>query len=210
MPELKNRDRYEKGLAAGVGRLMRDQKADLLAQLSSRDPAEISDRFWTQQQKASAVAIGLLLLPIHVAASGQMFDGEYADPNRSRKWANRYAQGVAKDLVSNTRSTLVAAGRSGPDSLSDAMKSLYGPGRVENIAITEVTRTATKGQADAVALYQVATGIRLKPYWNAMRDACEECRQYNDTGFEVWGSKYPNGPFDAHPRCRCWIDYREE
>jgi hypothetical protein len=79
----------------------------------------------------------------------------------------------------------------------------FGPVRAEMISVTEITRAASQGEQQ-VAKELADAGINMIPIWQTNEDeiVCEICMPRNEQ--EITDNFYP----PAHPRCRCWVNYK--
>lgn len=137
-------------------------------------------------------------------------------------WATAQAVSLASKVVKTSRELAMSAiyevMRGSPTNRDAKMAMALAPifmadSRLENIAITEVTRGLSAGENAAVLYFPTGEQGRerqkLIPIWETREDekVCPICRPFDGHGVEVWGPDFPDGP-PAHPRCRCrrvWI-----
>ena len=142
-------------------------------------------------------------------------------------WALLYAGNVAREVVGSTREATQAALRTAAvDGVSraEALAPTFAVPRVERVSITEVTRAVTAGEREAAAriaraeVERAATDdgrIGIKPLdavliaiWNTEQDGlvCPVCRPLHGTKERDWPFPIDGPP--AHPRCRCWVEWK--
>jgi hypothetical protein len=126
-----------------------------------------------------------------------------ADVDReAEEWAAAYAVTLGREVAKTTRDWIERGGD---------RESVISAERAENIAITEVTRAITAGELGAIALALALAILDEEPerVWNTEADArvCPVCRPLHRKPETVWRGTAPGGP-PAHPRCRCWLEYR--
>lgn len=83
----------------------------------------------------------------------------------------------------------------------------FGQSDAELISITELSQLQSDAEMDAAEDVNRSVGSRLVAVWRTEPGACPICSPLNGTTRE-WKIKFPHGP-PAHPRCRCWLDWRE-
>lgn len=82
---------------------------------------------------------------------------------------------------------------------------IFGPDRVEGVAITETTTARAQGAEIAV---EATVGLSRDDLWITVGDGkvCEICSPLHRSSRDFWSRYFPAGP-PTHPRCRCVIDY---
>lgn len=94
------------------------------------------------------------------------------------------------------------------EDVKDKLGRVFGPGRAEMIARTEVTRAAVEGER-IVADQLIEKGHKMEEIWHTRNDeiVCPICgpRNKKPSGPNTWNRD--QGP-PAHPRCRCWVRFR--
>ena len=96
----------------------------------------------------------------------------------------------------------------GDSFIGSAVAWAFGEERATTISITETTSVAVRGEFSAAASYEDETGLKLKPYWQCERGACEICLPLDGAGPEEWQAVFPQGPPGPHQNCRCWLLWR--
>lgn len=140
--------------------------------------------------------------------------------SEAAEWARRYAYTLVRAIDDVTRAALrqaVAAFIETPGmTLADvaAALPLAGP-RAELVAVTEVTRAYAEGQklaGERMAAQFPDVAVRKRWFTNRDDRVCPICAPLHNqevdrqAKFSSAGIALELPP--AHPRCRCWIDYR--
>jgi len=126
-------------------------------------------------------------------------------------WAEAYGFDLVTDINATSRDRLSSvltdffAAPMNNQELSERLTAIYGPGRANTIAITEVTRSAAEGQA-WVARQLGAAGVTMIPIWETRLDefVCRVCGPRHDT---AQGTSWFMLP-PAHTGCRCGVRYQ--
>ena len=103
------------------------------------------------------------------------------------------------------------------DTVIERTARLFGAGKAEEIAITEITRIAVEGERPVIEAL-TNEGVMMRKRWQTVRDrlVCPICEPLdgvlaNGLGFDAQfqnpgnGRLYSNPP--AHVRCRCGVAY---
>lgn len=226
------RDKWEARLARIVARLSAEQKrrvTDLLG--DPPDLTRLTPKFWDDAGSDWREALQPELERVYLDMASEFLSGQtvgvdWALMNKAAAdWARSYSFELVKGINANTAAALqskVGQFFETPttlDSLRKSIAPLYGPARAEMIAITEVTRAATMGEAAAVNLL-ADQGVNMEAVWHTSNDerVCYLCGPANgmseydeirDDPYngQTWMALYPDGP-PAHPRCRCVLGHR--
>jgi hypothetical protein len=181
------------------------------------------------QQELVAVMAGNLFTAFQSAGAAliighSLIISQGAFEATGRQWAHGYALELAAKTVETSRflaepavdrimresSPAESAARQVKIELTLAA-IFMADSRLENIAITEVTRGLSAGENSVVLpFHERDRNDRLIAIWQCVEDApgvpaesvCEVCAPFDRHGIEVWGRLFPDGP-PAHPRCRC-------
>jgi len=227
-----DRDKWEARLARIVARLNAEQRrrvTDLLGDPPNMN--RLDARFWDEAGADWREALQPELERVYLDMASEFLSGQtvgvdWALMNKAASdWARSYSFELVKGINSNTAAALqskVGQFFETPttlDSLRKSIAPLYGPGRAEMIAITEVTRASTMGEAAAVNLL-AEQGVVMEAIWHTSNDeiVCFLCGPANGKGEDetnredpyngqTWKDFYPYGP-PAHPRCRCAMGHR--
>lgn len=92
------------------------------------------------------------------------------------------------------------------EDVKDKLGRVFGPGRAEMIARTEITRAAAEGER-FVADQWIEKGHRLVEIWHTKNDeiVCVVCGPRNNRKEGTNWNRNQGPP--AHPRCRCWVAF---
>jgi hypothetical protein len=93
------------------------------------------------------------------------------------------------------------------EELDDMLEKIFGPKRIEGVAIDETTRARHAGGEAGV---EATVGLSDEDIWRCdwrHDNVCEICSPLDGMPRSVWELRFPDGPPDPHPRCRCWIDH---
>lgn len=92
--------------------------------------------------------------------------------------------------------------------IADEATKIFGPSRVEGVAVSETTGAASAG--GELGTIQTV-GITDDDTWFTAHDArvCKICAPLHGKKRSYWSRFFPNGP-PAHVNCRCWIRYANE
>lgn len=90
--------------------------------------------------------------------------------------------------------------------VKDKLGRVYGPGRAEMIARTELTRAAAEGER-LVADQWIEKGHQLDEIWHTRFDeiVCPICLPRNKKKVGTTWTRNQGPP--GHPRCRCWVTF---
>jgi hypothetical protein len=229
MPDLVDRDEWERQFARRLTRVEREQLAELMRQLG--DPPNLSaipESYWMGMSNSLGAEIVPMLTDVYLQAAQALLDetpiGVEWDliHTAGSTWARQYGSELVQGLTNTTREFLrQSIGRFFTDQMTmrqlrDLLEQRFGPVRAELIASTEVTRAAVQGEmgiVDAIG----EQGIRMVAVWNTSNDeiVCVVCEPLNQAPEDEPGSRtwtHPeNGqiyePPPAHPRCRCWLTH---
>ena len=195
MPDLPNRRERERDLAAALLLVLGAWR------YREFDPIGFAD-------DASKAMLPVLIETSGLAASG-LASTHGLDLSQAgigtAEWAEGYSKVLANEVALSIQRELAAG-------YDPAI--VFGGNRAEMVGVTETTRAITAGEGLVVgALVAGIGGVeskQLEEIWYTVLDArvCEICRPLHGTGPEVYGRVSPTGP-PAHPRCRCWKEYRE-
>ena len=227
-----NRDKWDARLARILARLSAKQRRRIVELLG--DPpslAKLDAKFWDEAgaEWREELQPELERVYLEMAAEflkGQTIGVDWALVNKAASdWARRYVFDLVKGINDNTRGALqskVGQWFETPttlDSLRKNLAPLFGPERAEMIAITEITRAATMGEAATVNLL-AEQGVEMEAVWHTSNDeiVCYICgpangkSEYDAIRQEpyygaTWKDLHPYGP-PAHPRCRCVLGHR--
>lgn len=200
MPDLPTRTQYEDALTLLIRRALEEDRRRI----------EAGGRFSREAQAARVrEEAAPVLASIFGEAAQQIGDRERwglstAGLNtEARVWANMRAAALGEMMAAKTLQMLA----DGWD-----LASIFGVDRAASIGITETTGAVTAGErwVFAWATDNVLGDDReVERTWHTEGDArvCEICRPLDGREEDYWRRLFPDGP-PAHPRCRCWIDYR--
>lgn len=89
--------------------------------------------------------------------------------------------------------------------IRDTSNRIFGPSRVEGVAVTETTTARQMGASTAV---EATVGLSVSDLWITANDGkvCEICDPLHKTTRQYWERFFPGGP-PTHPRCRCVVDF---
>jgi hypothetical protein len=131
------------------------------------------------------------------------------------QWARAYAGDLVQGIDETTRRVVQDATtryQSTPgmtrEELEGLLRPAFGGRRAEAIAVTEVTRAASRGTQQ----YQqeiAGAGIDMERVWRTSADevTCPICVPLNGQPESEWAERYPDGP-PGHVRCRCMVTLR--
>lgn len=221
MSEIENRMELEARVAREMGRLSGSHRRELEELLGNPpDASRVPPSFWDKVQRETENTMLLLLLLI--AAESAMHHGLTDQPTAQasvRPWAEEQAATISRQWTDNSKDLLTTGQREWEDRLQkygeiprgdvrDRTLKIFGPSRVEGLAVNETTRANHAGGEAAVG--QLG-GISNDDTWFTAQDGkvCEICGPLHDTPREEWARFFPAGP-PAHPRCRCFVVYAIE
>lgn len=89
--------------------------------------------------------------------------------------------------------------------VEDFSSRVFGPTRIEGIAITETTGAISAGGDAGI---EETVGVSQEDLWITEKDSkvCPVCKPLDNQPRSEWGAYLPDGP-PAHPRCRCYLQY---
>lgn len=168
------------GKAAGVGQRVADAAYPILRDVA-RESATLLVLLWMMEDDpASTPSMAIRLI-------GTSVDGP----------ALQRAQELGQSIQSTTDDLVATDNDPYPDS------------RAETIAITEVTQAVNAGELAAASAWRVSFTSKVA-YWITAEDdrVCEICGPLHGSRQDIWIGIQPAGP-PAHPRCRCYLDWRD-
>ena len=219
------RESFEAALTRALGKVHREQLAELMAALGDPPRWEnLPPDFFTRFEGAVQAALQNALESAYLAMSEQMtaeigfaFTGANT---RATAWAKTYSYALVSRIGQTTRLELQKAfsdyfqqamtqGQLREQINVSALRDKLGrwlmpETRAEMIAQTEVTRAAAEAQAGFVAeLKQANPALVMDEYWITANDEivrqCPICwPRHNTKRGDGWTESPP-----AHPRCRC-------
>lgn len=212
MPDIANRTYIEQKVAAALAKCREKQRKKLEVMLGNPPNLDrVPEQFWTQARECESGVLLLYLAPVAYAAMGGLQKSLGRDDwdkpelrKRAKKRGKDRAESTSKDAVDWTKEWLKKKIESGPLT-DDDFEEVFGEGRTESTAITEVTSTNSAAEKDYVDHVR-GGGVDVQILWQTEKDAsvCPICRPLDGQPEEVWSTKFPDGP-SAHPRCRCWL-----
>lgn len=218
MPDLPNRDDWERKLARLMGRFFQGRLSALIEALG--DPPNLNNvsQAWWDSLEDIEIELVDVLEAIYLDSAKMLLDTQRIGTNwalvnaNAVRWAKQYGYDLVKGINATTRNNLQEiipgffeeSGRTIGD-LRRTLSGTFGPVRAEMIAITETTRAASQGQLwledelrrEGIATYRV---------WQTNRDemVCPICAPLHNKRIE--DGRLP----PAHPRCRCWWNLEVE
>ncbi len=220
MANLQDRDGFERKFATLLGRLSAKHRRELAALLGAPpDVANVPASFWERVRRETEEELLAMLLLIYIASATQHGLGSERASTLGLTWAASRASEVARGYSEHSRDRTNTAGREWREqtdrgdapskaAVGDRLVSVFGPSRVEGIAVSETTNAVSAGGEAAV---EELVGIDELDTWFTEGDGkvCPICRPLHGKKRGVWSRKFPSGP-GAHPGCRCWIHYANE
>lgn len=215
--QLNNRDDIERKLARAlitVNNQTRRQLIELLGEPPSLD--RLTDDVWLQIQNryASALTPSLESVFIEAALNVSQGIGYQLSVDVINDAAERFARQYGFDLVRGItdrrkRKLQQVVGDFFRDEITNAdvirtLEREYGPVRASQIAVTEVTRATSEGEARVVQDLR-QQGADVVAVWNTLEDerVCPICGPRNEKRQgDVWQMLPP-----AHVNCRCFVTY---
>lgn len=202
MPELPQRQRAEQRLKQEILRVFSAyagaEEVDF-----EKLASDIEEAVAEELERTRRRAIITLLLIIMMDSASRMVRGLYED---ARESARQQASTLGRSIAETSREWLSQA-RSREEYQDILARRVLSVDRAESIAITETT-IASSGGEEIVEDEAKAQGIRLDVIWYTKEDerVCPICGSLHNTTESVW-SRVGRPP--AHPRCRCWLVYRQ-
>lgn len=225
MPELRDREKHEKRIAAELAPWLSEQERELLDLLGPEFLlANVPEDYWREKQQSVLPGLALILAGIFAASVSQLpeeealfipLDTQAVTRNASR-WAREYSGELISNITQTTRQEV--AGKVADaislgwdtDQLQEALASQFGPTRAALIAQTETTAAASEGEIQAVAEFERQYQIHVEAVWETHPELsatgpCPICEPLDGT---VQGTAWYLPP-PAHPRCVCAMRYRK-
>lgn len=214
MPELANRDEFERLLASRLARVNGQHRRELIELLGDPpDIGRIDAAFWTRASAELQAVIAPILEDVAIAAAEQLIAGlpigvDWGLVNQqAADWAARYTFDLVRGLNDTTQRALSRAitrfyeQKQTMEQLRESIARILSPARAEAIAITEVTRATTEGRRQSVEDLR-RQGIEMIEVWLTRNDelVCPICGPLHEKPRGEWGAV--SGP-PAHVRCRC-------
>jgi hypothetical protein len=214
-PDGLAKDQGEEDVAQFFGEQFEAQFDDLLNEINTEEPEQISPDFW---KKWAAIFLAFLIPTLADFATTSAETGiddsgigvdQEAIVAAAAQFSETHAFNLVTDLNNTTQRNLqrvmanfFQSEARDVDLLKKQLAPIFGTGRAENIAITETTRAFEVGKEiyrDQLA----AQGIRTDLRWHTMRDerVCVICEP-NEGKLKSEGWTVNSIP--AHPRDRCW------
>jgi len=213
-----DRDKWEQDLQAALSKADDATRKRVLAAIGDPpDLAKLPRGFWDDVRAGYAAVIMPELEAAFLDAARAFIESEpsigvnWDLVNRdASQWAASYTFELVKGITGTTRDALqekVAAYFKAPTTigaLRESIGTLFDPVRAESIAITEITRAATSGEAAVVNLLELDSGIVMEAVFNTVEDerVCPLCSDLD--GKVVESEDYA----PKHPRCRCRTTFR--
>lgn len=205
--DVKNRSKLESQLARALGKQFAAQRKELLNLLG--DPPNVGnvpDVFWEQAGAEFKQFMEPFLAEVFTAQAetfGEEMDTTWTLANEAAaQWAKQYTFDLVNGVNANSQAQLQdAVDRFFRDGLTlgeltDAIGQIFGPGRAELIAITEITRAVDESDHEQTDMLK-GMGFVFQEIWDTNNDdlVCEICGPLDGT---VTEERVP-----AHPGCRC-------
>ena len=110
---------------------------------------------------------------------------------------------------SNARIQQHEEGEIEDEDLDDLLEKLFGPKRIEGVAVNETTRARHAGGEAGV---EATVGLSDEDEWACRPHAsatgpCEICESLDGAPRSVWSIQFPGGPPEPHSYCVCVICY---
>ncbi len=225
MADFADRIPWEQKFADAVHRQLNGSLDALMRYLGDPpDPSNVPESFWRAIGQELKPVILKSLTDIYLESARALYD-ELAQQaafefswglvdKGAANWATRYTDQLVKDLyqtnIDGTGALVNLYHTEGwtMGDLEARLAELFGRGRAELIATTEVTRAAVEGERGTVDEIESETGWNLPEVWQTEKDelVCDICGPLD--GLEKGdGWDESDGP-PAHPRCRCWTIHR--
>lgn len=144
------------------------------------------------------------------------FDGGPYATKRAKQLARELKDRVKSDmeqLQRGRKADIKQAEEDGVKPPSSTLKptdlaGVLGPANAEAIAVTETTAADISGVMDSRDATTKRFEVDIKLLWRTERDGkvCPICAPNDGRDESFWGRKFPNGPRDTHPRCRCELE----
>lgn len=205
--DVPNRSALERQLARALGKQFASQRKELLSLLG--DPPNVRmvpDTFWEQAGAEFTQLVEPFLADVfttQVAAFADEMGTTWDLANEAAaQWASRYTFDLVNGVNANSQAMLQdAVDRYFRDGLTlgdltDSIGNIFGAGRAELIAITEITRAVDESDHENVEVLK-GMGFVFEEIWETNNDdlVCDICGPLDGT---VTDERAP-----AHPGCRC-------
>lgn len=212
MPDLRNRDAYERKLLAALRAASTEIYDIVLRELgyppdASKITHELMERIRVRYGEAMTATLAEIFIEAArgMAEAGVPFDLDELEA-AAAPWAAALVAERTRQMNVTTQNWLlraVGSGIIGAAAWQAAVARIFGGSRMQNIAITETTGAASSGER-AVAEQVTRRGNALIPRWHTAEDdrVCPICKPRHG---EVIRSDYP----PAHHGCRCWIEWKD-
>jgi|Deesub1362A_J573_1020465.scaffolds.fasta_scaffold00751_17 hypothetical protein len=225
MPELEDRDKFERRLRRALTSINRVHLARLLEHLG--DPPRLENvppEFWDQAGEELRQVLMKHLEETFVAAAQQLLDESpfglawEVVNERAVQWARDYTYDLVTTITTTNRRYLqryigdfwqqaqriqtVQDRIALHEDFTRRAGRLYGRYRAFVIARTEITRAAVQGELGVVEELR-GEGVELTSWWYTRNDeiVCPICGPlHKKARGEGW-----HAPPPAHPNCRCWL-----
>lgn len=196
MPKFADRTTYEQSLSSALSQAFLSQQ--LRVQQASRAGLTPDwQTFRLQVQSLVQRQIQPLVLAVGAAMPQSSASPELLLIGASNSQAMVTGMQLADEIVASSQNRLAAG---------ELPSSVFSDARASTVAVTEVTRAVSQAEHFAAATFQTPDR-KLVPRWKTeIAGVCPVCDQFEDTGPEVYGDDYPDGP-PAHPNCRCYLDW---
>lgn len=227
MPELRTRYVHEDRLRAALLLLMESQQVAIVQNLSGAQWGEFSGSI--QRTLAASLKAAFVEAADQLVAEQEAVIPAGDIDAAATGWSEAAAAEIAVALVQRLREVMDQY--RDRDSLLLALLLWLGPDRADAIAVTEITRAITAGEAMVIDRINagrasqagggegaagsggllVAAAGGLRRFWITARDdrVCPVCSPLHGKGEIAWKDAFPLGP-PAHPRCRCALRYARE
>ena len=170
----------------------------------SRDEYELYDML--RRALLQSVDLGVSVAVAQFDTIGFGFDWTLSNDN-ARRWAEQYTgeliRGINATSLERTRRAVAAWVENGESlgALIEDLTPIFGRGRAELIASTEVTRAYAQGTLQSYR----DSGVVQEWEWSTSRDerTCPQCGPRHGRRAPL-GQGIDGLSIPAHPRCRCW------
>ena len=224
MPDLYDRDVFEKKLAALIGDRLNSSRDKLIKALGDPpNPDNVPQSLWDEIGTELTAVIQPQLQQIY-AQSGQALNNslaiQYPTPmvdwtminQQAADWAKTYTFDLVKDInetsITQLQDNVSAFFEQGQtlDKLAMNIEEGFSPARAAMIARTEVTRASVQGEIGTVNEIEANSSLKMVNTFQTENDdiVCDICSPLNGT--EVDEDNYP----PVHPQCRCWLNWAPE
>ena len=212
MADIPNRSDLEAELARRFSKLSSAHRKELLSLLGNPpNYGNVPGSFWDRVMSELNGSFVPFLAEIYMDSAERLVAGLPIGVSwdlintQAAIWARNYGGELVRDITNTTRRAvgeMVAAfferGQTRGD-LEAALTRLFGPARAETIAITEITRAATRGEQE-IAIEIAKLGVEMIPVFQTSNDdlVCPICAPLNNKQMiGEYEGVYP----PLHPRC---------